>query len=65
MILLKAPMLVGGQTFNGTGKIYLYTGEAILAIILFIKSRNMIAFMALSALAVFIDVYLHMAGQTT
>jgi hypothetical protein len=51
-------------TFNGTGKVYLYTGEAILAIALFIKSRNMVAFIGIVALAVFIDVYLHMAGQT-
>lgn len=51
-------------TFNGTGKIYLYTGEAIFAILLFIKSRNLGVFIGIIALAVFIDIYLHLAGQS-
>ena len=63
--LLKGTDTSWWATFNGTGKVYLYTGEAILAIVLFIKSRNMVAFIGIVALAVFIDVYLHMAGQTS
>ncbi len=63
--LLKGTDASWWATFNGTGKVYLYTGEAILAIVMFIKSRNMIVFAGIVALAVFIDVYLHIAGQTS
>ncbi|HVV69600.1 MAG TPA: hypothetical protein VHE99_11330 [Gammaproteobacteria bacterium] len=53
------------STFNGTGKVYLYIGEAIIAIVMFIKSRNMIAFIGIISVAVFIDIFLHIAGQTS
>ncbi len=63
--LLKGTDASWWATFNGTGKVYLYTGEAVFAIVLFIKTRNMVTFIGIIALAVFIDIYLHIAGQTS
>jgi len=50
-------------TFNGTGKKYLYAGEGILALITYIKSKNVAALIGVIVISVFINILLKFAGE--
>jgi len=52
-------------TFNGTGKNYLYAGEGVIALIAFIKTRNPGVLVGIVVVAVFINIVLYFAGQTS
>lgn len=51
-------------TFNGTGKKYLYLVEGLVALFMYIKSKNVMALTGIVVVAIFINVILHMAGQS-
>ncbi len=51
-------------TFNGTGKKYLYLIEGLVALFMYIKSKNIMVLTGIVVVAIFINIILHMAGQT-
>ncbi len=51
-------------TFDGTGKKYLYLVEGLVALFMYIKSKNVMVLTGIVVVAIFINVILHMAGQS-
>lgn len=49
-------------TITGSGKVLLYVGEMVAAIISFIATRKYTAFIGVVAIAIFIDVLMKVAG---
>ncbi|OGT67602.1 MAG: hypothetical protein A3J38_10145 [Gammaproteobacteria bacterium RIFCSPHIGHO2_12_FULL_45_9] len=50
-------------TFNGTGKKYVYAGEGILALVTYIRTRNVMALGGMVVVSVFINILLKFAGE--
>jgi hypothetical protein len=50
-------------TLKGTGKKYIYGTEFILAIAAYIKSKNLLVFVGVIAIAVFFNILLKFVGQ--
>jgi hypothetical protein len=50
-------------TLNGTGKRYIYGAEFILAVATYIKSKNLLVFVGVIAIAVFFNILLKFVGQ--
>jgi hypothetical protein len=50
-------------TLNGTGKKYIYGTEFILAVATYIKSKNLLVFVGVIAIAVFFNILLKFVGQ--
>ena len=63
--LLKGTDASWWATFNGTGKNYLYAGEGVIALIAFMKTRNPGVLVGIVVVAVFINIVLYFAGQTS
>ncbi len=53
------------DTFNGTGKKYIYLGEGLVAVFTYIKTKNVMALIGIVIVAIFINVILTMAGQSS
>jgi hypothetical protein len=51
------------STLNGTGKKYIYGTEFILAVATYIKSKNLLVFVGVIAIAVFFNILLKFVGQ--
>jgi hypothetical protein len=63
--LLKGTDAAWWATFNGTGKNYLYAGEGVIALLGFIKTRNPGVLIGIVVVAIFINIVLYFAGQTS
>ena len=50
-------------TFNGTGKKYVYAGEGILALVTYMRTRNVMALAGMIVISVFINILLKFAGE--
>ncbi len=53
------------NTFNHTGKYYLYGAEGVMALAAYIKTKNMLALVGIIVVAIFINIVLKMAGQSS
>lgn len=51
-------------TINGTGKNYIYAVEGVVALAAFIKTKNLLVFGGIIAVAIFINIFLSMAGKS-
>jgi hypothetical protein len=51
------------KTLNGTGKKYIYGTEFILAVATYIKSKNLLVFLGVIAIAVFFNILLKFVGE--
>lgn len=50
------------DTLNGTGKKYLYIAEGIVSLLIYIKTKNVIALIGIMVVAIFFNVMLKIAG---
>lgn len=51
-------------TMNGTGKKYIYAVEGIVALAAFIKTKNLLMFGGIIAVAIFMNIILSIAGRS-
>lgn len=50
------------DTLNGTGKKYLYIAEGIVSLLIYIKTKNVVALIGIMVVAIFFNVMLKIAG---
>lgn len=62
--LLKGTDQVFWNTFNGTGKGFLYAAEGLMALATYIKTKNLLALVGIVIVGIFINIVLKFAGQS-